>query len=63
MATSTLYAAEVNTVIHHRLWPRSLVQPPLTAADRRAVELQVLATQRRPEQRISLEFDDPELSG
>ena len=32
-ARITLYAAELNVVLARRLWPRSLVQPPLTPAD------------------------------
>jgi uncharacterized BrkB/YihY/UPF0761 family membrane protein len=32
-AQITLYAAETNVVLHRRLWPRSLVQPPLTGDD------------------------------
>ncbi|HVB05522.1 MAG TPA: YihY/virulence factor BrkB family protein [Acidimicrobiales bacterium] len=55
-ARATLYAAEVSTVLHHHLWPRALVQPPLTDADERAMRLQVLALQRRPEQQIVLGF-------
>src|ERR1700757_402511 len=30
----TVYAAELNVVLARRLWPRSIVQPPLTDADR-----------------------------
>jgi YihY family inner membrane protein len=33
----TIYAAEVNVVLDLRLWPRSIVQPPLTPADRMAL--------------------------
>jgi len=33
----TIYAAEVNVVLDLRLWPRSIVQPPLTPADRLAL--------------------------
>ena len=36
-AQITLYAAEVNVVRARRLWPRSLVQPPLTDADHRVL--------------------------
>ena len=32
----TVYAAEINVVLARRLWPRSIVQPPLTEADRAA---------------------------
>ena len=38
-AQLTLYAAELNVVKARRLWPRSLVQPPLTEADRRQLDL------------------------
>jgi YihY family inner membrane protein len=48
----TLYAAELNTVIARRLWPRGMVQPPLTEADQRTVALQALKNQRRPEQEV-----------
>jgi YihY family inner membrane protein len=54
----TVYAAEVNVVRVRRLWPRSLVQPPLTEADRAALALQPLQAQRREEQRISVTFTD-----
>lgn len=33
----TIYAAEVNVVLDLRLWPRSIVQPPLTPAGRIAL--------------------------
>jgi YihY family inner membrane protein len=33
----TVHAAEVNVVLGRRLWPRSIVHPPLTAAERVAV--------------------------
>jgi hypothetical protein len=36
-AQLTLYAAEVNVVRARRLWPRSLLQPPLTQPDQRAL--------------------------
>jgi uncharacterized BrkB/YihY/UPF0761 family membrane protein len=32
-----LYAAELNVVLARRLWPRSLLQPPLTEPDRRVL--------------------------
>ena len=54
----TVYAAEVNVVRVRRLWPRSLVQPPLTEADRVALALQPLQNQRREEQQISVTFTD-----
>jgi YihY family inner membrane protein len=53
-----VYAAEVNVVRQRRLWPRSLVQPPLTEADRAALALQPLQNQRRREQQIVVSFTD-----
>jgi uncharacterized BrkB/YihY/UPF0761 family membrane protein len=54
----TVYAAEVNVVLARRLWPRSIVQPPLTEADRASVALQALQSQRREEERVEASFDD-----
>lgn len=54
----TLWAAEINVVLRYRLWPRSLMRPPLTTADKlmlvRLAEMQV----RRPEQTITTSFTD-----
>ena len=54
----TVYAAEVNVVLARRLWPRAIVQPPLTEADRASMALQALQNQRRSEQQIEVTFDD-----
>src|SRR6202044_2036014 len=54
----TVYAAEINVVLARRLWPRSIVQPPLTEADRASLALQALQNQRRPEQQVEVTFDD-----
>jgi YihY family inner membrane protein len=54
----TIYAAEVNVVLDRKLWPRSIVQPPLTGADRRALSLQALAERRRGEQRVAVTYAD-----
>ncbi len=56
----TLYSAEINVVLARRLWPRALVQPPLTEADRASMALQALQNQRRPEQHIEVTFTDRE---
>ncbi len=58
----TLYAAEVNTVLHHHLWPRGMVQPPLTEADQQSVALQATQNQRRPEQQVVTSFDNRPMS-
>jgi len=54
----TVYCAEINVVLSRRLWPRAMVQPPLTEADRASMALQALQNQRRPEQHIEVTFDD-----
>ena len=54
----TVYAAEVNVVLARRLWARSIMQPPLTEADRASMALQALQNQRRVEEHIEVSFDD-----
>src|SRR6202040_1107812 len=54
----TVYAAEINVVLARRLFPRSIVQPPLTEAYRASMALQALQNQRRPEQHVEVTFDD-----
>jgi YihY family inner membrane protein len=54
----TVYSAEINVVLARRLWPRSIVQPPLTEADRASMALQALQNQRRPEEHIEVTWDD-----
>jgi len=56
----TVYSAEINVVLSRRLWPRSIVQPPLTEADRASMALQALQNQRRPEQHVEVTFHDRE---
>jgi YihY family inner membrane protein len=53
-----VYAAEVNVVLYRRLWPRSIVQPPLTEADRESLALQALQNQRRKDQHVEVTFDE-----
>ena len=57
-----LYAAELNVVLTRRLWPRSIVQPPLTNADRTVLRDIALQERRRPEQHLLVTFDatDPD---
>jgi YihY family inner membrane protein len=54
----TVYAAEVNVVLTRRLWPRTIVQPPLAEADRASMALQALQNQRREEQTVEVSFTD-----
>jgi YihY family inner membrane protein len=51
-----LYGAEVNVVRARRLWPRSILQPPLTQADQRALIDLAKQEERRPEQAIHVQF-------
>jgi YihY family inner membrane protein len=53
----TVYAAELNVVLARELWPRAMVQPPLTEADRRSIAAQAEQNQRRPEQHVTVAFD------
>ncbi len=51
-----LLAAEINVVKRHGLWPRSITQPPLTAADRAVFERLAQMEVRRPEVEVRVEF-------
>jgi YihY family inner membrane protein len=51
-AELTVYSAELNAVLERRLWPRGMVQPPLTKADQVSIALQAVQNQRRPEQEV-----------
>ena len=57
VAQLTLYAAELNVVRARRLWPRSIVQPPLTDADQDVLRDIARAEERRPEQTVSVGFE------
>ena len=51
-----LYAAEINVVLARRLWPRSLLQPPLTEPDKRVLIALAEMEERRPEQNVEVSF-------
>ena len=51
-----LLAAEVDVVLWNRLWPRSIVQPPLTGADRAVFERLAQMQIRRPESELEVVF-------
>ena len=53
-ATITLYAAEAGVVWNRHLWPRSLLQPPLTDADERVLSAIAEQEERRPEQTVEI---------
>jgi YihY family inner membrane protein len=56
VATVTLYAAEANVVWARQLWPRSIVQPPLTEADRKVLGDIARQEERRPEESVDVGF-------
>jgi YihY family inner membrane protein len=55
-ATVTVYAIEADVVRARGLWPRSIVQPPLTDSDERVLQAATETEIRRPEQRVSTRF-------
>lgn len=57
VAQLSLYGAELNVVRARRLWPRSIVQPPLTDADERVLGDIARQEERQPEQRVGVGFD------
>jgi YihY family inner membrane protein len=57
----TVYAAEVNVVLALRLWPRSIVQPPLTPADQQVLAMQATQNIRRPGEAVDVSFAEDEL--
>ncbi len=57
-----IYSAEINVVLAEHLWPRSIVQPPLTSADKASITFQATQNQRRPEQHVQVWFDKDEKS-
>ncbi|MFF4579926.1 YihY/virulence factor BrkB family protein [Streptomyces sp. NPDC001389] len=57
-AQITVYAAETNVVRARRLFPRSLLQPPLTEGDERVLSAIARQEERRPEQHVDVGFDD-----
>jgi YihY family inner membrane protein len=54
----SIYAAELNTVVAGRLWPRSIVPPPLTDADKRVLAAQATQQQRLPGQRVRVSYGE-----
>ena len=57
-AQLVIYAAEFNVVLSRRLWPRSIVQPPLTRADKAVLAQIARSGDRRPEQRVEVTFEE-----
>ena len=55
-ATVVVYAVEADVVRARHLWPRSLVPPPLTDADKAYYTDAVRAKAQRPEKRLDIEY-------
>ena len=55
-AQITVYAAEVNVVRARHLYPRSIAPPTLTPADRIVLSAIAAQGERRPEQRVQVDF-------
>ena len=58
-----LYSLELTVVRKQRLWPRSILQPPLTDADIELLKLMALQEERRPEEHVAVAFDDEAATG
>ena len=58
-AQTTLYCAELNVVLARRWWPRGLVQPPLTAADKEVLVALAKEEERFTEQEVEVRFTEP----
>jgi membrane protein len=56
-AQLTLYVVELNVVRVRRLWPRSLVPPPLTEGDKKAYQMYAEAQQRRKDVDVDIDID------
>ncbi|MBV9353131.1 MAG: YihY/virulence factor BrkB family protein [Mycobacterium sp.] len=59
-ATLIIYAIEADVVRTKRLWPRSIVQPPLIEGDKLYYTQALRAETRRPEQRLDIEYESDE---
>ncbi|MGH9043654.1 MAG: YhjD/YihY/BrkB family envelope integrity protein [Acidimicrobiales bacterium] len=57
-ALVTIYAAEVNVVRARHLWPRGVLSPPRTEADRRVLAAISHQSARQPGQRVTVSFDE-----
>lgn len=62
-AQLTMYAAEFNVVRAWHLWPRSLVTPPFTEADERALKRLARVEERHEEEDVSATVGEPRQEG
>jgi uncharacterized BrkB/YihY/UPF0761 family membrane protein len=59
----SIYAAELNPVLARRLWPRALPMMPPTPADDEVLKDLAREEQRRPDQRIGVDFQPDPVEG
>ncbi len=57
-AQVTLYAAEINTVVTRRLWPRSLFGPPEGRADQETLTGLAKVEERHETEQVDVSFED-----
>jgi YihY family inner membrane protein len=57
-ATVIVYAIEVDVVRAKQLWPRSIIQPPLTEADKSYYTAALRAEAQRPEQKVEIAYQN-----
>jgi membrane protein len=55
-ASVIVYAIEADVVRVKKLWPRSLIEPPLLSADKEYYTAALQAETRRPEQRVNVAY-------
>jgi hypothetical protein len=53
----------VNVVRARRLWPRTLVDPPLNDPDRRSLAAQAREQRAKPQERVEVRFEDRAAGG
>jgi len=51
-----LYSAEINVVLTRRLWPRSLLGPPVAPADEAALTGLAMVEERSDHEQIDVQF-------
>ena len=58
IAQLTMYSAEINTVVVRRLWPRSLLGPPESPADRETLRALAKIEERDAREQVEVRFED-----
>ena len=58
IAQLTVYAAEINTVVVRRLWPRSLLGPPESPADQATLRALAKVEERHEGESVEVRFED-----